>query len=122
MGLARTEGPKYTRVGSLVIPVQSGLDDADRPGWIVDGQQRIAAIRAAHIDSFPICVVAFITGDEQEQREQFILVNSASSRSQWSRGWLHSTVGAQQDSFRWLNIGLSHDSLLSVILAAQGLS
>lgn len=73
---ARTEGPKYTRVGSLVIPVHSDLDDADRPGWIVDGQQRIAAIRAAHIESFPICVVAFITGDEQEQREQFILVNS----------------------------------------------
>ena len=73
---ARTEGPKYTRVGSLVIPVHSDLDDADRPGWVVDGQQRIAAIRAAHIDSFPICVVAFITGDEQEQREQFILVNS----------------------------------------------
>ena len=73
---ARDEGPKYTRIGSLVIPVHSDLDDADRPGWIVDGQQRIAAIRAAHIESFPICVVAFITGDEQEQREQFILVNS----------------------------------------------
>jgi DGQHR domain-containing protein len=73
---ARTERPKYTRVGSLVIPVHSDLADADRPGWIVDGQQRIAAIRAADIESFPICVVAFISGDEQEQREQFIRVNS----------------------------------------------
>jgi len=72
----RTRGPKYTRIGSLVIPVDPKLADADRPGWIVDGQQRIAAIRAAQIESFPICVVAFITGDEQEQREQFILVNS----------------------------------------------
>jgi DGQHR domain-containing protein len=42
----------------------------------VDGQQRIAAIREASIDQFPVCVVAFITEDDQEQREQFILVNS----------------------------------------------
>lgn len=71
----RTE-PVYSRVGSLIIPVQAVLDEADRPGWVVDGQQRIAAIRAARIESFPICVVAFITDDDQEQREQFILVNS----------------------------------------------
>jgi hypothetical protein len=42
----------------------------------VDGQQRIAAIRDARIGPFPVCVVAFITDDDQEQREQFILVNS----------------------------------------------
>jgi DGQHR domain-containing protein len=66
----------YSRVGSLVIPVRAGLDEPDKPGWVVDGQQRIAAIRAARIESFPICVVAFITDDDQEQREQFILVNS----------------------------------------------
>jgi hypothetical protein len=42
----------------------------------VDGQQRIAAIRDAHIGPFPVCVVAFLTDDDQEQREQFILVNS----------------------------------------------
>src|SRR5438132_988211 len=38
--------PGYSRAGSLIIPVQPGLDEADRPGWVVDGQQRIAAIRA----------------------------------------------------------------------------
>ncbi len=73
---AGRSNPSYSRVGSLIIPVQDGRDEADRPGWVVDGQQRIAAIRAARIESFPICVVAFITDDEQEQREQFILVNS----------------------------------------------
>jgi DGQHR domain-containing protein len=73
---ARGSEPGYSRLGSLVIPVEPGLDEADRPGWIVDGQQRIAAVRAARIESFPVCVVAFITDDEQEQREQFILVNS----------------------------------------------
>ena len=61
--------------------VTRGQDSRTSPapsasGWIVDGQQRIAAIREARIDHFPVCVVAFITDDDQEQREQFILVNS----------------------------------------------
>ena len=46
------------------------------PGWIVDGQQRAAAIRDARIEPFPIMVNAFITEDVGEQRAQFILVNS----------------------------------------------
>lgn len=65
----------YARQGTLIIPVDSESDD-DKPGWIVDGQQRSAAIREARIDSFPMCVTAFITDDEHEQRSQFILVNS----------------------------------------------
>ena len=47
------------------------------PGWIVDGQQRTAAIRDANVDRFPIPVTAFITDSQEEQRQQFILVNSA---------------------------------------------
>ena len=48
----------------------------DKPGFVVDGQQRLAAIRDAAIEGFPICVTAFITDDVHEQTEQFILVNS----------------------------------------------
>ncbi|MCG3146083.1 MAG: hypothetical protein HONDAALG_03915 [Gammaproteobacteria bacterium] len=68
--------PSYTRVGSLVIPVDTSLAAEDKPGFIVDGQQRLAAIRDAEIESFPICVTAFITSEVREQTEQFILVNS----------------------------------------------
>ncbi len=64
------------RFGTLVIPVDPAVPEEERPGWVVDGQQRIAAIRDASIDQFPVCVVAFVTDDDQEQREQFILVNS----------------------------------------------
>jgi DGQHR domain-containing protein len=67
---------EYSRIGTLVIPIDLGLPEVERPGWVVDGQQRIAAIRDAAVEQFPICVVAFITDDDQEQREQFILVNS----------------------------------------------
>src|SRR5436190_1386953 len=69
-------GTSYTRTGTLVIPVDPKVAPEDRPGFIVDGQQRIAAIRDAKLDSFPICVTAFITNRIREQAEQFILVNS----------------------------------------------
>jgi hypothetical protein len=49
--------------GTLIIP----LDAKERPGWIVDGQQRAAAIRDARVDRFPIFVNAFITEEVAEQ-------------------------------------------------------
>lgn len=66
----------YTRPGTLVIPLSAGESDESKPGFIVDGQQRLAAIREARIESFPIFVTAFITNDLRQQTEQFILVNS----------------------------------------------
>jgi DGQHR domain-containing protein len=66
----------YTQSGVLVIPVNTGQPDEEKPGFVVDGQQRLAAIRDAKIGSFPICVTAFITDDVRDQAEQFILVNS----------------------------------------------
>jgi DGQHR domain-containing protein len=66
----------YARPGTLLIPVDEHASDDDKPGWIVDGQQRSAAIRDADIASFPVCVTAFITDSDAEQRSQFILVNS----------------------------------------------
>ncbi|MDZ4820077.1 MAG: DGQHR domain-containing protein DpdB [Planctomycetota bacterium] len=66
----------YSRAGLLVIPVRKDAPEEDMPGWIVDGQQRAAAIREAAVKSFPICMVGFIANNDQEQREQFILVNS----------------------------------------------
>lgn len=72
------KGPQngYARVGELIIPCDPNWAHEDRPGFIVDGQQRLAAIRDAQVHEFPICVSAFITDDVREQTEQFILVNS----------------------------------------------
>lgn len=67
----------YARHGTITIPVSEDTTDEDKPGWIVDGQQRSAAIRDARVASFPICVTAFIADSDEEQRSQFILVNSA---------------------------------------------
>jgi DGQHR domain-containing protein len=68
--------PSFSRPGTLVIPLASGEPAEDMPGFIVDGQQRLAAIREARVESFPICITAFITNDLRRQTEQFILVNS----------------------------------------------
>lgn len=60
------------RPGTLTIP----LDHERPPGFIVDGQQRSAAIRDAVVERFAMPVTAFVTDSEDEQRTQFILVNS----------------------------------------------
>jgi len=75
-GPVATVGPSYARTGDLVIPFDSEADDTAKPGFVVDGQQRLAAIRDATIDEFPICVSAFIAHGVRDQIEQFILVNS----------------------------------------------
>lgn len=68
--------PGISRIGTLSIPVDPDCADADKPGWIVDGQQRTAALRDARVDSFPVCVVGFVAEGYEEQRQQFILVNA----------------------------------------------
>jgi len=66
----------FSRVGELIIPIDDEAPPEKRPAFVVDGQQRLAAIRDAEIESFPICASAFITDDVSMQTEQFILVNS----------------------------------------------
>jgi DGQHR domain-containing protein len=68
------KGDDACRVGYLLLPLVG--EDEEKPGWIVDGQQRSAAIRDADLQSFPVPVVGFITDDVREQRSQFILVNN----------------------------------------------
>ena len=71
-GTRSDKGPTH---GYLVIPTAADTNGA-KAGWIVDGQQRAAAIRDARLDAFPVFVTGFITDSVAEQREQFILVNS----------------------------------------------
>ena len=64
--------PGVARHGILRVPE----DMANKPGWIVDGQQRSAAIREADLIQFPVFVTAFVADNVDEQRSQFILVNA----------------------------------------------
>ena len=62
--------------GILRIPLVDDLGNPLKAGWIVDGQQRAAALREAKVERFPIFVTGFLASNDKEQREQFILVNS----------------------------------------------
>jgi DGQHR domain-containing protein len=73
-----TTGPvDYAVPGELVIPVDPDQPEYDRPAWIVDGQQRAAALRDANLTGpFAVTVVGFVADSDAEQRSQFLLVNN----------------------------------------------
>lgn len=66
----------YVCAGELVIPIDESLPEDRKPAWLVDGQQRSAAIRDADLAEFAVAAVGFIANGEAEQRSQFILVNN----------------------------------------------
>lgn len=62
------------RSGELLIPIKP---EGQRAAWIVDGQQRSLALARAEKADLLVPVVAFVSGDIETQRAQFILVNKA---------------------------------------------
>lgn len=69
--LAFNGGAKLRKDGFLVVDVSEGP-----PGWVVDGQQRLAAALESVHDSFELIVSAFLCDDMSELNRQFILVNN----------------------------------------------
>ena len=62
-----------SEAGTLSIPIHTGR----KAGWIVDGQQRTLALAKTCNTDMMVPVVAFVSDDLSEHREQFILVNKA---------------------------------------------
>ena len=62
-------------IGIFRVPVVD-LTNEERPGFIVDGQQRTRAIVEADVESFPIMVCAFKEDNAEIQAQQFVNVNS----------------------------------------------
>src|SRR5262249_52830221 len=56
------------------VPIPSEGDA--KPGWIVDGQQRVAALMQAQRMNWPVPVNAFIADEVELQRDQFLRVNN----------------------------------------------
>lgn len=59
--------------GELVIPEECSGER--KPGFVVDGQQRLAALASCKHENFPFFVIAMIAPSVDEQRKQFVLVN-----------------------------------------------
>jgi DGQHR domain-containing protein len=76
----QSRGPKAkdslegVSLGRLELPIR---EEGDRAAWIVDGQQRVLAIRKSNASNLVVPVVAFEAPSLDVQREQFILVNRA---------------------------------------------
>lgn len=69
--LAFSDGVKIGRDGSLTIDISKGP-----PGWVVDGQQRLAAALGLPKKPFQFLVSAFLCEDPKDLNLQFILVNT----------------------------------------------
>jgi DGQHR domain-containing protein len=65
---------EVSQIGTLTIPLRR---EGHRVAWIVDGQQRSLALSRTTNADIAVPVVAFVSGDIETQREQFILVNKA---------------------------------------------
>lgn len=70
------DNSQIVQPGILKIPIDPLNSDFRKPAWIVDGQQRTAALSDVAKQNFYVCVVAFVASNVNEQREQFMLVNS----------------------------------------------
>ena len=74
-----SRGPKtfdgLATAGTIRIPLP---DDpkAQRPAWIVDGQQRSYALARTKLTDLPIPITAFVTDSISVQRDQFLRVNT----------------------------------------------
>lgn len=76
VGSKTSSSVEYVASGELVIPIDESLPEEQKPAWLVDGQQRSAAIRDADLAEFAVAAVGFIAHGAAEQRSQFILVNN----------------------------------------------
>jgi DGQHR domain-containing protein len=74
-----SRGPKvsdgYSTSGHLEIPIPE--EEALKPAWIVDGQQRTLALGKCKRTNFAVPVIAFIAESVELQREQFLLINNS---------------------------------------------
>lgn len=73
--LRRSPAPEWGTFGKLRILLPKNASQ-QKPGWIVDGQQRATAL--AKLDAtkpFPVVVTAFQASSVSVQRDQFLLVN-----------------------------------------------
>lgn len=50
--------------------------DLNKPGFVVDGQQRLSALSGIHKPGFQVFVSALICKDYNELRQQFVLINN----------------------------------------------
>ncbi|HHX8436979.1 TPA: DGQHR domain-containing protein [Vibrio diabolicus] len=66
------EGSEF---GYLVVPYDPEKPSSELPGAIVDGQQRSGGVKNSHHESYPLPVSIFISENEADYIQQFLILN-----------------------------------------------
>lgn len=73
--VAFIDGVKIKDSGSGVIDIEIDAKQK-KPGFVVDGQQRLSALSGISKDGFQVFVSALVCKDYNELRQQFVLINN----------------------------------------------
>lgn len=73
--LAFTDGVRVHPVTDNVVRLE--IDATHKPGFVVDGQQRLTALSGLPDKDFEVFVSVLLCKDYNELRQQFVLINSA---------------------------------------------
>jgi len=74
--IAFTSGVKLTKKSDGQIHLTIRTKKGEKPGLIVDGQQRLSALQDLENKEFEVLVTGLICESEDELRKQFILINN----------------------------------------------
>jgi len=73
--VAFIDGAKVTDQGDGIVDVEIEVADV-KPGFVVDGQQRLTALSGLEKPGFEVFVSAVVCKDYNELRQQFVLINN----------------------------------------------
>ncbi len=74
--VAFIDGVQIKSLGHGVVEVKIDAKDGAKPGFVVDGQQRLTALSALEKPGFEVFVSALICKDYNQLRQQFVLINN----------------------------------------------
>jgi DGQHR domain-containing protein len=74
--VAFIDGVQVKDTGQGVVEVKIAAKNGSKPGFVVDGQQRLSALSAIQKPGFEVFVSALVCKDYNELRQQFVLINN----------------------------------------------
>lgn len=74
--VAFIDGVKIKDLADGVVQVEISAPTSEKPGFVVDGQQRLTALSGIDKPNFQVFVSALVCKDYNELRQQFVLINN----------------------------------------------
>lgn len=74
--VAFLNGVRVKELAGGVLDIEVEVEDDQKPGFVVDGQQRLTALSGLEKPGFQVFVSALVCKDYNELRQQFVLINN----------------------------------------------